>query len=138
MAAPILWAPGIFWFFLLENPMTIKFLLLGGGVGVSWKGGWKCQFYFYGRGDFPFLRLTHQLRSVCSQCVLRARSFCVSCLHRTSVSELPVLGERMWLPKCQFNRTQNPNQGSTPTPWARGLRDQIQKWALQTQKTLYF
>ena len=26
-------------------------------------------------------------------------------------------------------------QGSTPTPWARGLRDQIQKWALQTQKT---
>ena len=29
-------------------------------------------------------------------------------------------------------------QGSTPTPWARGLRDQIQKWALQTQKTLDF
>ena len=29
-------------------------------------------------------------------------------------------------------------QGSTPTPWARGLRDQIQKWALQTEKTLYF
>ena len=29
-------------------------------------------------------------------------------------------------------------QGSTPTPWARGLRDQIQKWALQTHKTLYF
>ena len=29
-------------------------------------------------------------------------------------------------------------QGSTPTPWARGLRDQIQKWALQAQKTLYF
>ena len=29
-------------------------------------------------------------------------------------------------------------QGSTPTPWARGLRDQIQKWALRTQKILYF
>ena len=29
-------------------------------------------------------------------------------------------------------------KGSTPTPWAGGLRDQIQKWALQTQKTLYF
>ena len=29
-------------------------------------------------------------------------------------------------------------QGYTPTPWAQGLRDQIQKWALQTQKTLYF
>ena len=33
MAASILWAPGIFWFFLLENPMPIKFLLLGGGWG---------------------------------------------------------------------------------------------------------
>ena len=29
-------------------------------------------------------------------------------------------------------------RGSTPTHWARGLRDPIQKWALQTQKTLYF
>ena len=35
-------------------------------------------------------------------------------------------------------RTLSIKQGSTPTPWARGLRDQIQKWALQTQKTLYF
>ena len=33
--------------------MPIKFLLLGGGVlGFSRRGGWKCQFYFYGRGDF--------------------------------------------------------------------------------------
>ena len=31
MAAPILWAPGIFGFFLLENPMPIKFLFFGGG-----------------------------------------------------------------------------------------------------------
>ena len=29
-------------------------------------------------------------------------------------------------------------QGSTPTPWAQGLRDQVQKWARETQKTLYF
>ena len=33
--------------------MPIKFPLLGGG---SWfffgRGGWKCRFYFYGRGDF--------------------------------------------------------------------------------------
>ena len=36
-----------------KTPMLIKLLLLGGGVGVSWKGGWKCQFYSYGRGDFP-------------------------------------------------------------------------------------
>ena len=28
-------------------------------------------------------------------------------------------------------------QGSTPTPWARGLRDQIQRRALQTQKILH-
>ena len=32
MAAPILWAPGIFWFFLLDNPHAHKFLVLGGGV----------------------------------------------------------------------------------------------------------
>ena len=33
--------------------MPIKFPLLGGGVGLSWKGGgWNCRFYFYGRGDF--------------------------------------------------------------------------------------
>ena len=28
-----------------------------------------------------------------------------------------------------FGITQISKQGSTPTPWARGLRDQIQKWA---------
>ena len=53
MAAPILWAPGIFWFFLLENPHAHKIPPFGGGC---WdfldRGGWKCQFYFYGRGDF--------------------------------------------------------------------------------------
>ena len=54
MAAPILWAPGIFWFFLLENPHAHKILLLGGGGcwGLLEGGGWKCQFYFYGRSDF--------------------------------------------------------------------------------------
>ena len=41
MAAPILWAPGIFWFFLLENPHAHKILVLGGGRGRGffWKGG---------------------------------------------------------------------------------------------------
>ena len=29
-------------------------------------------------------------------------------------------------------------QGSSPTPWARGLRDQTQKWVLQTQKNPLF
>ena len=54
MAASILWAPGIFWFFLLENPHAHKIPpFRAGGVGVSWKGGgWKCQFCSYGRGDF--------------------------------------------------------------------------------------
>ena len=53
MAAPILWAPGILGFFLLENPHAHKIPPFRGG---SWffleGGGWKCQFYFYGRGDF--------------------------------------------------------------------------------------
>ena len=37
--------------------MPIKFLLLGGGgLGFFRRGGWKCQFYFYGRGDFSDFR----------------------------------------------------------------------------------
>ena len=32
--------------------MPIKSRLLGGGSGFFRRGGWKCQFYFYGRGDF--------------------------------------------------------------------------------------
>ena len=53
-AAPILWAPGIFGFFLLENHHAHKIPpFRGGGVmGFFRRGGWKCQFYFYGRGDF--------------------------------------------------------------------------------------
>ena len=52
MAAPILWAPGTFCSFCWNTPMPIKFLVLGGVRGFFWKGGWKCQFCFYGRGDF--------------------------------------------------------------------------------------
>ena len=45
------------WHFLVlsagKTPMPIKFLLLGGGCWGFLEGGaWKCQFYFYGRGDF--------------------------------------------------------------------------------------
>ena len=52
--APILWAPGIFWFFLLENPVPTKLLLLGGRVlgFFSRGGGWKCQFYFFDPENF--------------------------------------------------------------------------------------
>ena len=38
-------------FFLQEKPMSIKFLVLGGGVFGVWGGG-ECRFYFYGRADF--------------------------------------------------------------------------------------
>ena len=39
MAAPILWAPGIFWFFLLENPHAHKIPpFRGGGFWVFLEG----------------------------------------------------------------------------------------------------
>ena len=39
-------------FFLQEKPMSIKFLVLGGGY-FGFLGGWgECRFYFYGREDF--------------------------------------------------------------------------------------
>ena len=52
MAAPILWTPGKNAFFLQEKPLSIKFLVLGGGdiLGFFWGG--ECRFYFYGREDF--------------------------------------------------------------------------------------
>ena len=37
------------------KPMSIKFLVLGGGIlGL---GGRKCRFYFYGRADFSEYRV---------------------------------------------------------------------------------
>ena len=57
MAVPISWVSGIFWLFSAGKPLSgiipTKFLALGGGVRFfCGRGGWKCQFYFYGRGDF--------------------------------------------------------------------------------------
>ena len=53
MAAPILWAPGIFRFFLLENPfMPIKFLALGGLVFVWRRRGGSANFIFTGARIF--------------------------------------------------------------------------------------
>ena len=52
MAAPILWTPGKNAFFLQEKPMSIKFLVLGGGYFGFWGGRGECRFYFYGRADF--------------------------------------------------------------------------------------
>ena len=52
MAAPMLWAPGIFRLFLLENPHAHKIPpFMGGVLGFLERVGWKCQFYFYRRGD---------------------------------------------------------------------------------------
>ena len=38
-------------FFSLENPYAHKIPRFRGGVVGFFGGGWKCQFYFYGRGD---------------------------------------------------------------------------------------
>ena len=69
MAAPILWAPGIFLVLSAgKTAMPIKFLLLGGGgsvLGFFRGGGWKCQFYFYGRGDFSELSKIRRLFVTC-------------------------------------------------------------------------
>ena len=44
----------------LKTPLPIKFLLLGGGGFWAFLegGGWKCQFYFYGRSFFLNIRPT--------------------------------------------------------------------------------
>ena len=39
-------------FFLQDKPMSIKFLLLGGGAYFGFGGGGERRFCFYGRADF--------------------------------------------------------------------------------------
>ena len=64
MAAPILWARGKIAFFLQENPLSIKFLVLGGGYfGVL--GGGGCRFDFYGREDFSDFFLRPKIADFC-------------------------------------------------------------------------
>ena len=50
-----------------------------------------------------------------------------------------LVSEVLFLPRevISKKKPQISKQGSTPTPWARGLRDQIQKRARQRQKTLF-
>ena len=50
--APILWAPGIFWFFLQENPHAHKIPPFVGGLWVCLERGVEVPIIFYGRGDF--------------------------------------------------------------------------------------
>ena len=52
MGAPILWTPGKMRSFCRKKPMSIKFLVVGGGCFGFFGGGGECQFYFYGRADF--------------------------------------------------------------------------------------
>ena len=52
MAAPILWAPGKIALFLQEKPMSIKVLLLGGGVFWVLGGGGSADFIFMGARIF--------------------------------------------------------------------------------------
>ena len=54
--AQIFGAPGIFGAFCWKNPHAHRIPLFQGGVGASWKGGWKCQFHFMGIGIFQILR----------------------------------------------------------------------------------
>ena len=54
MAAPFLWAPGIYWFFLLENPRAHKIPpFRGGWWGFLEGGGGSANFIFMGVGIFP-------------------------------------------------------------------------------------
>ena len=66
MAAPILWAPGILWFFLLKNPHAHK-ILLGGGFWVFLQGGGgSANFIFMGAGIFseiPIFEANGQIRA---------------------------------------------------------------------------
>ena len=69
-------------FFLQEKPMSIKFLLLGGG-GLVFGGGGECRFYFYGRADFSecrnfwvFFRGWRKGRGGCVRNIGHAHDFC--------------------------------------------------------------
>ena len=53
MAAPILWAPAIFWFFLLEKPHAHKIPRFRGGRGFFGRGGGSANSIFMGVGIFP-------------------------------------------------------------------------------------
>ena len=64
MAAPILWAPGIFWLFRLENPQPIKFLLAGVGfLGFFRRGGdGIANFILMGAGKFLIFEISRTFR----------------------------------------------------------------------------
>ena len=80
MAAPLLWAPGILWLFLLENPHADKIAPLGGAgvLGFFRRGGGSADFIFTGAGIFLIRRSkrgkpdTKSLAQICDpKCVLQ-------------------------------------------------------------------
>ena len=79
MAAPILWAPGISGFFLLEkfNPHAHKIPpFRGGGSWFFWKGGGgSADFIFMGVGIFPIQR-AHQMSRMRAEGVVLCERAC--------------------------------------------------------------
>ena len=59
---------------VMENPHAHKIPVGGGGGrGFFWKGGWKCQFYFYGCGDFSTIDITQEsLKAIVGELAVRA------------------------------------------------------------------
>ena len=57
MAAPILWVPGIFWFFLLENPHAHKIPPFRGGSGFFRRGGVEVPILFLWAWGFSEVRI---------------------------------------------------------------------------------
>ena len=80
MGAPILWAAGIFAFFLQENLHVRKIHRFGGGGGLGvffWGGGGNADFIFMGAGSF--LIMTPNLK-------IRARHKCTRLLIAVQLS----------------------------------------------------
>ena len=65
-AAPILWAPGIFGFFLLENPRVHKIPRFRGAVVGFWQGGVEVPILFLWAWGFFRIITSKASFSVCT------------------------------------------------------------------------
>ena len=97
MAAPILWAPGIFLVLSAgQNCMPIKFLVSGGRFGFF--VGVKCQFHFMGTGIFRDLR-SQELSEYCfDSAVSKERDLTRFCVNlgelREKLSDIAMANNR--------------------------------------------